>query len=57
MLNDLANSVDEALSKYDVDMRACIAHTLCRGLQTKFGGKERENMQLMSLGLANLAKK
>ena len=57
MLNDLANTVDSALDKYDVDIRECVAHVVCRGLETKLGGSEGENMQLMSLGLANLAKK
>ena len=57
MLNDLANTVDTALDKYDVDIRECVAHIVCRGLETKLGGPEGENLQLMSLGLANLAKK
>ena len=48
---NVANMIDEALKKYDVDTKSCMARTMCNQYAKRMLEGEEEAVQRISRGL------
>ena len=50
-INAITNMIDEAMSKYDIDTRSCLARTMCEQMKAKSTDIEENPVYAISQGL------